>query len=137
MINETNCKEVQRLRDMGVSFIRKEDLFPVPEDRKNRKPEVDEASGWYYPKTVASTTKTPNTSEYSLMINSAALKYLNEAQLAHIALKSPQNNQTGSGSRNQPVPDANVTRFGLPEDNVSQATYEFLTKNRLEQNKNE
>lgn len=115
---EESCIEVRRLRDMGVSFISKEDLYPRKEDKK-------ETSVWY-PQAMDPFQNGPSvasTSDYSLMINSAALKYLNDAQLTQVARKSPHSNVS--------FEPANVTRYGLPEHNISQSTRQFLSSNDL------
>ena len=70
-----------------------------------------------------------STSEYSLMLNTAAMKYLEDdpAAMATIIRNSPL-----SSSRPRPnFEPRNVTLYGLPEENVSLATRDFLTKNKL------
>ena len=65
-----------------------------------------------------------STTEYSLMINSLSLKYLDDDQLTHVARTSPQ-------QQNISLEQENYSRYGLPENNVSVATKEFLSNNRL------
>ena len=60
------------------------------------------------------------------MINNAAIQYLNESQLGYIAKHSPQ-----ASKNNATLEQANFSRYGLPENNVSVATKEFLSRNRL------
>lgn len=117
LAKEESCVEVRRLRDMGVSFISKEDLYPKKDEKK-------ETSIWY-PRAMdpGQVSSVASTSDYSLMINSAALKYLNDAQLTQVARKSPHSNVS--------FEPANVTRYGLPEHNISQSTRHFLSSNDL------
>ena len=120
---EESCGEVRRLKEMGVSFISKEDLYP-----NNKKDDKELDPSMWYPQAVDPFLNCPSvtsTSDYSLMINSAALKYLNDAQLTHVAKKSPQNMMSS------PLEPANVTRYGLPEHNISKATRDFLSAHDL------
>ena len=64
-----------------------------------------------------------STSEYSLMLNSKAMKYLDDNHLAHMAMNSPLAQPNNSSYLSSP---ANVTRFGLPENNASVGTQDFL-----------
>ena len=60
------------------------------------------------------------------MINNAAIQYLNETQLTYIAKNSPQTPQ-----HNASLEQANFTRYGMPDNNISVATKEFMSRNRL------
>ena len=119
---EESCIEVQRLKDLGVSFISKEDLYP---NRKDEPKKADFDPSLWYPQAVDpfQNPTVNTTTDYSLMINSAALKYLNDAQLTQVAQKSPQNAST--------LEPANVTRYGLPEGTMSVSTREYFLKNDL------
>ena len=75
---EEDWHEGQRLRDMGIS-IAKDDFFPKPKVEK--KNETD-GSIFYYPRANDPRKNCQNsivTTEYSLMINSLATKYLDDA----------------------------------------------------------
>ena len=58
------------------------------------------------------------------MINTAATRYMNDVQLTHVAKNSPQQQSDVS------LHPSNLTRYGLPENNMSVATQEFLKNNR-------
>ena len=70
-----------RLRDMGVSFIRPSDI------RVGSR--VGEVSTWHPTAAEPSfISTTESTSDYSLMLNSAALKHLDDEQLTHVAKRN-------------------------------------------------
>jgi len=126
---EVDCAEVLRLRDMGISFVNKEDLYP--QLRKDKKAAEIEQPSFFHPKAASdpfqnSPSTSSSTTEYSLMINNAAIQYLNETQLTYIAKNSPQTPQ-----HNASLEQANFTRYGMPDNNISVATKEFMSRNRL------
>ena len=116
--------EGQRLRDMGIS-IAKDEFFPKPKVEK--KNETD-GSIFYYPRANDPRKNCQNsivTTKYSLMINSLATKYLDDAQLTHVARTSPHQ------QKNISMDQGNYSKYGYPENNMSVATKEFFSNNRL------
>ena len=72
---------IAKLRDMGVSFINPSDL-----NQQARQPDL---SIWHPRATEPSMlSTTESTSDFSLMLNSAALKYLSDEQLTHVARRT-------------------------------------------------
>ena len=73
--------------------------------------------------------------EDSLAINSAALKYLDDRQLTHMHIKrnSERNDSSNQnflkGQQRQPTPG--LTRYGLPESQMSIATKQYLEGNEF------
>ena len=63
--------------------------------------------------------------------NSAAIKYLNDAQLTTVAQKSPKNNSSYRNIQTL-APSSNLTRYGLSEDHMSDATKHYLSQHRLD-----
>lgn len=131
---DKQVETLDRFKQMGVSFLTKEDLFPSTSTSADRN-SLSDASLWhpraenpFENQPSYSGMVTTSTSDYSLMINSAALKYLNDAQLTHVAMTSPKNHKSKESVDLTP---ANVTLYGLPENNLSMATKEFLQQNHL------
>ena len=123
---EESCIEVRRLKDIGVSFINKEDLYPRKEQSKegNWYPEATDPFRNDEPLKATATS----TSAYSLMINTAALKYMDDPQLTYLAARSPMQQQ----KKPETLEQSNVSRFGLQEHQVSQATRDYLTNNKFQ-----
>jgi len=83
---------IGRLRDMGVSFIHPSDL--------NHAARQQDLSIWHPRATEPSLlSTTESTSDFSLMLNSAALKYLSDEQLAHVARTTTMGVDTESDSQ--------------------------------------
>ena len=61
------------------------------------------------------------------MLNDKMMKYLNDEQLAQMAANSPLNQSNSSTSRT-PV---NLTRYGMPENDMSLSTEKFLENYQL------
>jgi len=104
------------LRQMGVSFIRREDLERAHGVLAGR------GGGGYRDDSLPSLAPSVNTEE-SMAVNSLALKYLDDNMLSLLATASAEKR----GPRRQPA--AGLTKFGLSD--VSLATAEFLRQNRL------
>jgi hypothetical protein len=123
---EVDCNAIKRLRQMEVSFLTKEDIFPTRSEAKMS----NDPSSWYPQATDPFQNNPPvtSTSDYSLMLNTAALKYLDDAQMTHIAMKSPRNEKKKKLSSLEP---ANVTLYGLPENTMSIATRDFFSNNQF------
>jgi len=84
---------IAKLRDMGVSFINPSDL-----NQQARQPDL---SIWHPRATEPSMlSTTESTSDFSLMLNSAALKYLSDEQLTHVARRT-SSAATGTFSDNE------------------------------------
>ena len=67
------------------------------------------------------------------MLNDKAMKYLSDEQLAQMAANSPMNqSNTSSTSSRTPV---NLTRYGMPENNMSLGTEKYLENYHLRQNR--
>ena len=67
------------------------------------------------------------------MLNDKAMKYLSDEQLAQMAANSPMNqSNTSSISSKTPV---NLTRYGMPENNMSLGTEKYLENYHLRQNR--
>ena len=123
---EESCIAAKRIRDLGLSFIDKRDLYSTVQS-----PRKDEPSFWAIPKATAAPIAC--TSEYSLMLNDKAMKYLSDEQLAQMAANSPMNqSNTSSTSSRTPV---NLTRYGMPENNMSLGTEKYLENYHLRQNR--
>nr|XP_040564227.1 uncharacterized protein LOC121114347 [Lepeophtheirus salmonis] len=116
--NVTLIETVDRVKQMGASFLKPSDFLS---DVKERNP-VDT---FYEPKARESScldSVLPNaSSDASLIINTAALKYLTDDQLSHVAqTRSPR---TAVEGLNRP--------FGLSEHHLSLSTRKFLRQHQL------
>ena len=65
------------------------------------------------------------------MQNSAALKYLNDGQLATVAQNSPKVKPGTHRNLQSLAPAADLSRFGVSEDLLSDATKCYLRQNGL------
>ena len=130
---EESCIAAKRIRDLGLSFIDKRDLYSTVQS-----PRKDEPSFWALPhasdpfKMSGPAAPIASTSEYSLMLNDKAMKYLSDEQLVQMAANSPLNQSNSSSTSRTPV---NLTRYGMPENNMSLGTEKFLEKYNLRQNR--
>ena len=108
---------MRNLNAIGVSFINKEDLYPKKEQRNTWFPQAtdpfDEPSR-------------PSTTEYSMMINTKALEYLDDPQLTFLAARSPLQQQANA----QKLQQANLSKYGLPEHQATHSTIDYLRKNQ-------
>ena len=126
-MEEEDDPKMKAFRDLGVSKS-------IIANFENIRPTKNVVQPSDYPSYYIESPNNPlenrhSTSEYSLMLNTAAMKYLEDdpAAMATIIRNSPM-----SSSRPRPnFEPGNVTLYGLPEDNVSLATRDFLTKNQL------
>ena len=104
---------IGRLREMGVSFIQPKDLQQPARAARS------DVSMWHPTAAEPSVlSHTETTTDFSLMLNSAALKYLDDRQLTEVA------------SRGSVASSSNDT-YGLPENEMSMATKDFLQRNKL------
>ena len=78
------------------------------------------------------------TSNESLLLNSAALKYLNDEQLTKVAKSTHQRSENSSRAPRSNIPitpemirPTELTMYGIPENEISKSTIEYLEKNRL------
>jgi len=117
------CPQVQQFREMGISFVAKEDLYPQP--RIEKKAEIDPLLPKVIWNPLQNCHSGTSNSEYSQMINEKAIQYLNRPKLTPVEKDSTQKNDKFSSD------PANFSRYGLPDNNISVATKEFLSKNRL------
>ena len=115
---EETSDAIRKLRELGVtkSVVCKDDLDP---DRKSIPKPIDPSM--FHPRAVIPSEIT-STSDYSLMIQTQAMKYLNDEALTHLAKISPHQ----KNERQVNFEPANLTQYGLPEGNVSLATRDFL-----------
>ena len=71
------------------------------------------------------------------MLNSAALKYLNDEHLTQVAKNSPQPNKhflaaiTPNVLTEQMIRPAELTAYGIPENELSKSTIQYLETNHL------
>ena len=131
---EESCIAAKRIRDLGLSFIDKRDLYSTVQS-----PRKDEPSLWALPhasdpfKMSGPAAPIASTSDYSLMLNDKAMKYLSDEQLVQMAANSPLNQSNSSSSTSRtPV---NLTRYGMPENNMSLGTEKFLENYHLRQSR--
>ena len=121
--DEEEDQRLGQLRKLGVtkSVIGYIDPVPTTSD-----PEYDPSL--FYPRAheLTSPHKTPSTTEYSLMIQTRAMKYLPDQHLTYIARGNYPKYPTEQISIE---PNANMTRYGLPEANVSANTKNYLDQN--------
>ena len=117
------CPQIQQFREMGISFVAKEDLYPQP--RIEKKAEIDPLLPKVIWNPLQNCHSGTSNSEYSQMINEKAIQYLNRPKLTPVEKDSTQKNDKFSSD------PANFSRYGLPDNNISVATKEFLSKNRL------
>ena len=106
---------------MGIS-IAKDDFFPKPKVEKRND---TDASIFFLPRANDPIKNFQPSSEYSEMINGLSLKYFDDKQLTNVARTSPQQHNNIS------IEQGNYSKYGLPENNMSVATKEFLSNNRL------
>ena len=131
---EESCIAAKRIRDLGLSFIDKRDLYSTVQS-----PRKDEPSLWALPhasdpfKMSGPAAPIASTSDYSLMLNDKAMKYLSDEQLVQMAANSPLN-QSNSSSLTSRTP-VNLTRYGMPENNMSLGTEKFLENYHLRQSR--
>ena len=130
---EESCIAAKRIRDLGLSFIDKRDLYSTVQS-----PRKDEPSLWALPhasdpfKMSGPAAPIASTSDYSLMLNDKAMKYLSDEQLVQMAANSPLNQSNSSSTSRTPV---NLTRYGMPENNMSLGTEKFLENYHLRQSR--
>ena len=131
---EESCIAAKQIRDLGLSFIDKRDLYSTVQS-----PRKDEPSLWALPhasdpfKMSGPAAPIASTSDYSLMLNDKAMKYLSDEQLVQMAANSPLN-QSNSSSLTSRTP-VNLTRYGMPENNMSLGTEKFLENYHLRQSR--
>ena len=130
---EESCIAAKRIRDLGLSFIDKRDLYSTVQS-----PRKDEPSFWALPhasdpfKMSGPAAPIASNSKHNLMLNDKAMKYLSDEQLVQMAANSPLNQSNSSSTSRTPV---NLTRYGMPENNMSLGTEKFLEKYNLRQNR--
>ena len=119
-------QRLNQLRKLGVTKSVIGYIDPVP---TTSNPEYDPSM--FYPRAheLASPHKTPSTTEYSLMIQTRAMKYLPDQHLTYIARGNYPKYPTTEQISENCEPNANMTRYGLPEANVSATTKNYLDQN--------
>ena len=119
---DENCAAINRFRELGVSFLQKDDLVASPRDPPNQ-PKY-EASMFYHPTAVETQMSSVTTRNYSTVFNSYGQRYLGDSQLA--LYKTDDETASLSSQQRTTLEPANVTRYGLPEDEMSTATRNLL-----------
>jgi len=119
---------IGRLRNMGISFIKPSDL----NTQERRTTGSAEAMSIWHPRATEPSllSTTESTSEFSLMLNSAALKYLSDEQLAHVAMRNSGASVAGPVAVGAASSDGDVSRHGgLPDEDLSFAAKRYLNQN--------
>ena len=127
---------IRRVREMGISFLKPEDF---QKDNINSRVSEEVNSLMWYPKAAERSivSDTLRTSNESLLLNSAALKYLDDAQLTKVATTHQRSEQSSNVLKsNTPITSemirpTELTMYGIPENDLTNSTIEYLEKNRL------
>lgn len=118
---------VARLKQMGVSFIGRDELTG------DSRLDDFEYNSVLPPRAAREVSHTESiTSEASLAINSAAIRYLDDKQLTHMA----KNNGAPIGAQRRSRPLLRYTHdpltpYGLPESKLTASSRQFLIENRF------
>lgn len=131
---------LRRVKQMGISFLKAEDFQSDPMDSPEDNKGNNDYSMMWHPRAAGLSTIASNiqgTSDESLMLNSAALKYLNDEHLTQLAKNSPQANKCFQAAITPNVLTEHVIRptdlsaYGIPETDLSKSTIQYLETNHL------
>ena len=132
-----------RMRDLGISFLKAED-FQQTNSKLTKGQEVDDYSMMWHPRAAEPSVASYQqcTSAESLVLNSTALKYLDDEQLTRVAKNTIQarDNSTKLHRANinvarEAIRSSELTVYGIPENKLSNSTIQYLKKNELMQHK--
>ena len=138
-VNVNEPTVLGRVRQMGISFLQPQDLQKSASDFRGDEQAKDYSLMWY-PKAAAPSilTDPQKTSNESLLLNSAALRYLNDEQLTTVAKHTHLRREESSKvpKSNMPITPAMIkptelSMYGIPENELSKSTIEYLEKNHL------
>ncbi len=128
---DQDCETINRFRQLGVSFLKRDDL--VPGKNSQEKTANCEAS-MFYPKAENPYESQPSMmaatggSHYSTVFNNYGNKYLRDSQIAMFKTDNTDESTSLSIPRLEP---ANVTKYGLPEDEMSEETRNLLDNTKF------
>eukprot|EP00096_Caligus_rogercresseyi_P008181 TRINITY_DN2661_c0_g1_i2.p1 TRINITY_DN2661_c0_g1~~TRINITY_DN2661_c0_g1_i2.p1 ORF type:complete len:428 (+),score=104.04 TRINITY_DN2661_c0_g1_i2:44-1327(+) len=135
--SQTLLKTVNRVKQMGASFLEPSDFLEETPASNNQKQACSPIDTFYEPKVKATASNSfissnVSSSDASLIINTAAMKYLSDEQLSSLATHRKGNNirVQGSSRRSKTPTDS---PFGLCESQLSMSTKRFLTQHCLTQ----
>ena len=133
---------IRTMRKLDISFLKEED-FQQPNTKSGKTNEMDDYSMMWYPKAAEPSVASYQqcTSAESLLLNSTALKTLDDEHLTHVAKCTHQESenrlklQRSNKNFYRENKPSELTVYGIPENNLSNSTIQYLKKNELMQKK--
>lgn len=125
-----------RMRQLDISFLKPED-FQKCLNRRDSKESNDYSLNWCPKAVEPSLSYLQCTSKESMILNSTALKNMNDEQLTKVAKHTYQGSDSTSRARykkthqQEAICSRELTVYGIPANDLSKSSIQYLEKNRL------